>query len=125
MKRLLQIGLLSAVAIGLAAMSASAAPFAPPAALADAVSKAEQVKHRRQHHEHYHRHYHQHRHYHYGPGVYYGAPAYYGGWYPAYRPYYGDYQYALHSRSVLEFYGLDVAPRFLYVEPRYRFFHDW
>jgi hypothetical protein len=123
MKRLLQIGLSSAVATGLAPMIAIASPFSL-AAPAKIVSIAEQVKHRRKYHEHYHRHYHQHRHYHYGPGVYYGAPANFGGWYPAYRPYYGGYYYAP-SVGVPEFYGLDVAPRFLHFKPRYRLFHDW
>ena len=111
MKRFLQVGLLSALAIGLVAISASAAPFVPPAAPAEAVSKAEQVQHRH-YHKHHHRHYHEHRHYHYGPSVYYTTPAYYVGWYPAYRPYY-------------EFYGLDVAPRFIYPEQRYRIFRHW
>lgn len=125
MKRLLEIGLSSAAAVILAAMSASAGPLVVPAAPAEAVSMAEQVQRHRHYHEHYHRHYHQHRHYYYGPGVYYRAPAYYGEWYHGYRPYYGGYYYAVPLGSVPPFYGLDVAPRFLYVAPRRRLFHDW
>lgn len=104
MKRLLHIGLLSAAAIGLVAMSASAAPLTPPAAFAEAASKAEQVQHRRHYHRrHYHRH---HRHYH-GPRAYYG-PRYYG-----YGPYYRDYYYGGPSVSIgVPFFGLHVGPRY-------------
>ena len=122
MKRLFQIGLVTPVALGLAVISASAAPFAPIAAPVEAVSTVEQAKHRRHHHEHYHRHYHEHRHYHLGTGVIYRESLYYREGYNGYRPY---YYYAPRALSAPEFYGLDVAPRFLYPERRYRIFRDW
>jgi hypothetical protein len=123
--RLLKIGLLTAAVSGSAIMHALAGPIAPPAAPPDAVSIAEPVKYRRQYHEHYHRHYHEHRHYRYGTGVVYGTPANDGEGYNGYRPYYGGHHNAPRSLWVPEFYGLDVAPRFLYPEPRYRIFRDW
>jgi hypothetical protein len=121
MKRLIQIGLATPMVLGLTAISASAAPFAPLAAPVEAVSTVEQVKHRRHHHEHYHRHYHEHRHYHLGTGVIYRERVYYGEGYNGYRPY---YYYAPRSMRAPEFYDLD-APRFLYPEGRYRIFRDW